>query len=130
MNMPFELGLDMGFRKAPDEATNGKKFLILEKKRYDIKKALSDLDGMDVEAHGNKIKSIIKKVRDFISVEIGEVMPGPTKLESDYYTFLGWMTEKKMDEGHTEKEAKELPTRERLDEMKIWVVSGKPEKFP
>lgn len=31
MNMPFELGLDMGRRRAPDPETEDKKFLILER---------------------------------------------------------------------------------------------------
>lgn len=130
MNMPFELGLDMGFRMAPDKATNNKKFLIFEKNRYDLKRTLSDLAGMDVAFHNDDIQKIIKKVRDFLSVEAGRHLPGATQIEWNYFTFLGWMMEKKIFEGHTEDEAKDLPTQEILDEMKIWVNSGKPEKFP
>lgn len=43
--------------------------------------------------------------------------------------FQGWMTEKKISEGHSEKEALRLPTRERIDEMKDWVAMGMPLKF-
>jgi len=39
------------------------------------------------------------------------------------------MTEKKIHEGHSEDEAMSLPTRERLDEMKIWIALGKPIAF-
>ena len=39
------------------------------------------------------------------------------------------MTEKKIYEGHSEKEAINLPTRERLDEMNDWIKLDKPEEF-
>jgi hypothetical protein len=110
MNMPFELGLDMGFRRAPDPVTDGKKFVVFEAEPYELKKSLSDISGTDVQFHSNNFRTIIKKLRDFIRVEIGIALPGETKLETDYYTFLGWMTEKKMSEGHTEDEANSLPT--------------------
>jgi hypothetical protein len=39
------------------------------------------------------------------------------------------MTEKKIYEGHSPEDAVNLPTRERLDEMKTWIELGKPIKF-
>lgn len=129
MNMPFELGLDMGFRRGPGAKTDQKKFIIFEAEAYDLKRALSDLAGTDVEFHKNDYQVIIQKLRDFLRVEVGIPLPGATKLETDYYTFQGWMTEKKISEGHTEEEATVLPTRERLDEMLNWVEQGKPTDF-
>ncbi len=129
MNMPFELGLDMGRRRAPDPETNDKRFLIFENSPYELKRSLSDLNGVDVAFHKCDFLIVIKKLRDFLRVEAGCSLPGASALEGDYYTFLGWMTEKKIDEGHTEKEAKELPTQERLDEMVAWMTLGRPEEF-
>ena len=54
---------------------------------------------------------------------------GPAEIIADYVTFQGWMTEKKIFEGHSEKEAMALPTRERLDEMLVWIALGKPNVF-
>ena len=49
MNMPFELGADYGSRQfAPDEFGT-KQFLILETRRFDYMKALSDLNGVDIQ---------------------------------------------------------------------------------
>jgi hypothetical protein len=39
------------------------------------------------------------------------------------------MTEKKIHEGHSPEDAMNLPTRERLDEMRNWIKSGKPAGF-
>ncbi len=126
MNMPFELGLDMGFRRFSGDYADQKKFIIFEKEPYDLKKALSDLAGVDVEYHKDDIQLVIKKLRDFLRVEVRCELPGAKKLLGEYYTFLGWMTENKILEGHTEEEALELPTQERLDEMFEWIAQGHP----
>lgn len=129
MNMPFEFGVDVGLRRSGVECFNGKKFLIFEEEQYDLKRSLSDVAGQDVEFHRSDYELVIKKVRDFFRVEANVSAPGPSQLVSDYATFQGWMTEKKIDEGHSEKEALDLPTRERLDEMKAWIEADKPATF-
>jgi len=129
MNMPFELGLDMGRRRAPDPETRDKKFLIFEKEPYELKRCLSDLNGVDVAFHREDYQLIIKKLRDFLRVEANCNLPGATALEDEYAIFQGWMTEKKIHEGHTEKEALDLPTQERLDEMHSWMAQGRPTEF-
>ena len=126
MNMPFELGLDLGFRCFSGCSADGKKFIIFEKEQYDLKKSLSDLAGADVEYHKNDIQLVIKKLRNFLKVEVGCELPGATKLLGEYTTFLGWMMENKIRQGHTEEEALELPTQERLDEMFSWVTLERP----
>ncbi|MDE0154158.1 MAG: hypothetical protein OXS28_00895 [Gammaproteobacteria bacterium] len=129
MNMPFEFGVDMGFRRSPDVRTDRKKFIIFEKEQYDLKEALSDIAGFDVEFHQDDFQLVIKKLRDFLTVEVGCELPGPTNLVGEYVTFLGWMSEKKMSQGLTEKEALELPTQERLKEMFEWKKSGCPSEL-
>ncbi|MGF0537255.1 hypothetical protein ACQQ2Q_04610 [Agrobacterium sp. ES01] len=129
MNMPFEYGIDVGFRRSEDSGLQQKKFLIFERKPYDLKRALSDIAGQDVVSHGDSFEAVIKHVREFFRVEVGVNAPGPARLEADYATFQGWMIEKKIAEGHAEAEALKLPTRERLDEMKAWVAQGKPSLF-
>lgn len=129
MNMPFELGLDMGRRRAPDLETSDKKFLIFELEPYELKRCLSDISGTDVAFHRNDFQLVLKKLRDFLRVEAGCKLPGAVALADQYTDFLGWMTEKKIHEGHTEEEAKELPTQERLDEMLGWMALKRPIKF-
>jgi hypothetical protein len=40
MNMPFEFGVDMGFRRSGESRFANKKFLIFEREQYDLKRAL------------------------------------------------------------------------------------------
>lgn len=129
MNMPFEYGLDFGFGRSGADRAGQKRFLVFEKERFDLKQALSDTAGQDVEFHKNEASLVIEKTRNFFRVQLDRALPGGAKLEIEYATFLGWMTEKKISEGHSESAAKRLPTRERLDEMRAWLASGKPDKF-
>ncbi|MEM9583653.1 MAG: hypothetical protein AAGA08_11105 [Pseudomonadota bacterium] len=129
MNMPFEYGMDLGFRRIGKPHHKEKKHLIFEENPYDLKRALSDIAGQDVEFHRNNYELVIRKVRDFFRVEVGVDAPGPARLVTDYITFQGWMIEKKIHEGHSEREAVNLPTQERLEEMQNWVKVGKPVDF-
>jgi hypothetical protein len=130
MNMPFELGLDLGFRRVPNSATSDKKFIIFEKNPYDLKRCLSDLAGADVDFHRDDFMLVIEKLRNFLVVEARRPLPGPSAIQGDYITFQGWMVEKKISEGLTEKEALRLPTTERLAEMSAWMTAGRPDTFP
>lgn len=60
MNMPFELGMDFGLRNSADKKNSDKQFLILEAKKYDSQKALSDINGFDCKAHRNDTKKILE----------------------------------------------------------------------
>lgn len=129
MNMPFEYGLDVGLRRSGIAGLSEKKFLIFEEEPYDLKRALSDIAGQDVEAHHGDYEQIIKKVRNVFRVEANVDAPGASRLISDYATFQGWMVDKKMYEVHSEQEAFDLPSRERLDEMNNWITLNRPDEF-
>ncbi len=129
MNMPFELGLDMGRRRAPDHETGDKKFLIFESKQYELKRCLSDINGLDVAFHEDDFQLVLKKMRDFLVVEAECQLPGLTEMKNEYTLFQGWMTEKKIHEGHTQEEVLDLPTKERLHEMSEWVRGGMPDNY-
>src|SRR4030095_8370210 len=51
LNMPFELGIEYGCRFFSQDRLGQKRCLILEKKRYDFMKAISDLSGVDIKNH-------------------------------------------------------------------------------
>jgi len=129
MNMPFELGIDFGLRNSGIKKFETKRFLIFEEDAYDLKRALSDLGGQDPEYHSNDPYALISKVRNFFRVETDCNPEGPAIIYARYETFQGWMVEKKIHEGHTETEAINLPTQERIDEMKAWIDLKMPDDF-
>jgi len=129
MNMPFELGMDLGIRRSAHSLPSQKKFLIFERRPYETKRVLSDLAGQDVEAHHDDYQEVVRKTRDFLRVEAGRDLPGAARITADYETFQAWMLEKKIAEGHSEKDALRLPTAERLGEMRVWIEAGKPVRW-
>jgi len=51
LNMPFELGIDVGCRTFGSNALGDKRCLILEAAKYRYQAALSDLSGSDIAVH-------------------------------------------------------------------------------
>jgi predicted nucleotide-binding protein len=81
LNMPFELGIEYGCRYFASDHLSNKKCLILEKKDFEFKKALSDLSGVDIKSHGNDPPKAVKAVRDWFVETVGlKRVDGPTKI--------------------------------------------------
>ena len=64
LNMPFELGIDYGARRFASGSLQGKRFLILEERPHDYKRALSDISGLDIKDHGNDPIKIVRAIRN------------------------------------------------------------------
>jgi hypothetical protein len=54
LNMPFELGLDVGCRTFGSRKFKAKRCLILETERYRYQAAISDLSNSDIGVHNNE----------------------------------------------------------------------------
>jgi len=65
--MPYELGLDIGACEYGGKLLKSKRILILETERYHYQKVLSDISGQDISAHNDEPKTLILKVRNWIS---------------------------------------------------------------
>lgn len=126
LNMPFELGIDYGCRKYYGEGREEKKFLILEEKKYQTKKALSDLAGCDPEAHQGNFEEAIKKVRNWLVSEAGISAKGPAHILGRYADFQEWYYEQKLAEGFSDTDIQDYPTSELLEGMKKWIDIGSP----
>jgi len=69
-NMPFELGLDFGLRESGVAPWRDKRCLVLDTDRYRYQRALSDLAGHDIKAHGDEPEKLVRQTRDWL-VESG-----------------------------------------------------------
>ena len=125
LNMPFELGIDFGCRRYV-ERCNGKKILILEQRRYQLKAALSDLAGCDVEAHGGKFEQAVRKIRNWLVSEAGATKIGAAAILGKYADFQQWYFESQLAAGFSEDDIKDYPTSELLSAMNEWVGAGQP----
>jgi hypothetical protein len=90
-NMPLELGADLGLRLAGPPSQRRRKSLILDAEAHRYDKTLSDISGVDIQAHGNDVGTIIRLVRDWLNAnrEAGAPpLPGGTAINDDHGTYL------------------------------------------
>lgn len=87
-NMPFELGMVIGCKKAAGRAFASRSVLILERTRYTTQKCLSDIAGQDLRAHGGAPRTLCRIVRSWLAQESGrQNIPGENLIFSAYQQF-------------------------------------------
>jgi hypothetical protein len=88
-NMPFELGIDIGFRRCGDENCKSKSHLILDTHPYRYHKFISDLGGRDIHPHGNSPRQAVIRVRNWLTAEASlKGMPSGKTIFREYRQFL------------------------------------------
>lgn len=91
MNMPFELGLDMGIKGFSEKHKN-KNILIVIDKKFDYKQAISDLSGNDPLCYNGKAENLVKIIRDWLVKCSGKRnILTSREIWASYEDFLGWL---------------------------------------
>lgn len=124
LNMPFELGLDVGCRLFGEGEFKDKCCLILEKEPYGSKAALSDMSNSDVSTHHNDPVKVMTAVRTWLVCEVGVELPGPTRLIDRYTAFHTDTFKDLLAKGFSEEDAREIPIPELMNYMRSWVASN------
>lgn len=123
LNMPFELGLDVGCRLYKGEKWSNKKCLILEAEKYRYKAAISDLSNSDIAVHGNLPEDVVLEVRNWLNNEANLDASGPSKIWGDFNDFMATNYDELEAKGFSEKDIERLPIHELMRYMKKWVSS-------
>lgn len=122
LNMPFELGIDIGCRLFKEGETRSKICLILEKRSYEYQKALSDLSGVDVKAHGEDAQKVIREVRNwFVTNELGTAT-SPAKIWADFNEFMADFYQEREREGYREEDLQMIPIPEYINFINAWLA--------
>lgn len=122
LNMPFELGLDIGCRLFGDDKQRGKRCLILDRDRYRYQAAISDLAGTDLGAHADDPEEIIAVVRDWLCSDAGCDLPGPSRIWGAFIDFMAWDFDRLAEQGNSKRDIERTPTPELLAHMGEWVA--------
>ncbi len=122
LNMPFELGLDVGCRLFANDRRCDKKCLILETERYRYQAAISDLSGSDIAAHHDKPTEMVAQVRDWLNSEASGNLPGPSHVWAAFTDFTAWSYDVLRVRGFSRADIRRLPVSELVEEMKSWVA--------
>jgi hypothetical protein len=76
LNMPFELGIDYGYRNCGNPGLATKRFLVMDEKPHRLRQALSDINGWDPTAHEGNAEKALKELRNWLNQEAGTSLPG------------------------------------------------------
>jgi hypothetical protein len=124
LNMPFELGLDVGCRMFGDGAQCEKRCLILEKERYRYQAAISDMSNSDIGSHGDDPEELVALVRDWLNCEAGAGLPGPSRIWDAFNEFMADDYDRLVAAGFSENDIRRLPVTELMDHMREWVTAS------
>ena len=122
LNMPFELGIDYGIRKISGNFLKEKKFLILEKDKYNYPKALSDLSGVDIKNHNNDASKVIRAIRNWFieTVKLKQIKPASVVWD-DFNFFMADFDKERKNEGYKKEDIYNMPIPEFVDFVKEWI---------
>lgn len=121
LNMPFELGIDIGCRLYKGGNSTQKKCLILEKERYRYQKALSDLSGSDIKNHRNEPEEIIRQIRNWFVENENPHLDSGTKIWESFNEFMADFYQKRKEEGFKDKDLDMMPIPEYIQFIKDWI---------
>lgn len=122
LNMPFELGVDIGCKIFKDGKAKDKKCLILEKEKYGYQKALSDLSNSDIKSHNNEPEEAIRQIRDWFVVNELESADSGTIIWDSFNKFMADFYLKREKEGFQEKDIQRMPIPEFIRFINEWII--------
>lgn len=121
LNMPFELGIDVGCRLFKGGECENKKCLILVGERYKYQAAISDLSNSDVANHKNSPEDVVIEVRNWLSISCGLGADGPSRIWDAFNVFMGDNYDALILRGFSKRDIERLPVQELIESMVEWV---------
>jgi hypothetical protein len=123
LNMPFELGIDVGCRLFKN-GCRSKVCLILEERKYRYQAAISDMAGSDIAVHGNKPAQVVKVIRDWLNAHASLSAVGPAKIWARFNEFMAYKDDLLKARGFSKKNIEELSTNDLIRSMKSWAAAN------
>lgn len=120
LNMPFELGIDVGCRLFKDGKWSQKCCLILEAERYRYQAAISDLSNSDIGVHENEPERVVTEVRNWLNGQAELRSPGPAKVWGAFIDFMSYNYDHLKGRGFSDKDIEKLPVDELINCMHDW----------
>jgi hypothetical protein len=124
LNMPFELGIDVGCKQFGGEPFNDKRHLVLASERYEYQQAISDISGSDILAHKNEPEEIVKQVRAWLAHQIGSQY-GPQLIWNAFTDCMGAMFDHFEPKGFSRADLDVLSIPELMAYMQTWIGQHK-----
>jgi hypothetical protein len=124
LNMPYELGIDVGCRTFGKGRLATKQYLVTASERFDYQKALSDIAGSDIAPHANDSLQALRVVRTWIDNVIGGE-DGPQAIWAAYEDFNAAMFDEMSDKGFDADDIENIQTAKLIKLMEDFVAARK-----
>lgn len=125
LNMPFELGVDYGCRRVGNNLLRTKQSLILEKSRFDIHKALSDLNGVDIKCHNNNPNQIVRALQHWVIETVGlRDIDSPSLIWHRFVEFSHDFNRSGKAQGYSRRDMKVMPIPQYIRFISQWIDSN------
>lgn len=111
-NMPFELGIEIGYKAASPGVSSRRRCLIFDSERYRYQQTLSDIAGSDIKSHGGEPEKLVRQLRNWLVENVRPDLPSGTEVWealSEFYTVFEEETQKL---GFKEPDIVDMPVRE------------------
>ncbi len=122
LNMPFELGLDMGAKIFCNKFKD-KRYLILEKEPFRYQAALSDLSNSDIKTHKNDARTLIRKLRNWFSENGVQNIESATAIWYKFNDFMSDFYESRKKQNFSDEDIYEIPIPEYVNSIKKWLIA-------
>ncbi len=122
LNMPFELGLDMGAKIFCNKFKN-KRYLILEKEPFRYQAALSDLSNSDIKTHKNDARTLIRNLRNWFSENGVQNIESATAIWYKFNDFMSDFYESRKKQNFSDEDIYEIPIPEYVNSIKKWLIA-------
>jgi hypothetical protein len=120
LNMPLELGIDIGCRLFKGGQWSEKKCLILEAERFRYQAAISDMSNSDIAVHGNDPIEASAVVRNWLNAEAQLRAPGPATIYNRFNDFTTDNYDALSLRGYSSRDILRQPIVELIDDMSGW----------
>lgn len=121
LNMPFELGVDVGCRLFGKGRCRQKRCLVLEAQRYRYQAAISDLSNSDIAVHGNAPEMVVAEVRNWLNNQSRLQAPGPARVWGGFLEFMADNYDALKRRGFSDRDIETLPIGELMECIAKWV---------
>jgi hypothetical protein len=121
LNMPFELGLDVGCRRFRDGQWSDKRCLMLESQRYRYQAALSDMSNSDIAVHNNEPADLVFEIRKWLTNVAKLRAVGAAQIWGRFNDFMTDNSVALKARGFSDRDIERLPVNELITCIKDWV---------
>jgi len=125
LNMPLELGIDLGCRRFGESRQRKKKILVLDVHNYRFRRSVSDISGSDIKAYRNR-RQLIRVVSHWLVQTAGASERSASEISAMQLRFDEDNFQRLRKRGHSVRDIQHRTPESIRRDMKTWIRDNRP----